>query len=95
VVSAPIDLEGKPARIALNVDGISPNSSLSVAVLSERLEPVPGYTPDACIAPTASGLDQAISWTGHDNVKSENGPIRLRINFRESDWKMFDSTLYT
>ena len=81
VVSAPIDLEGKPADVALNVDGVSENSRVSVEVLTERLEPLPGHSADDCTAPTASGLSQAVSWSGRDSVQHNDGPIRLRINF--------------
>jgi len=81
VVSAPIDLEGKPARVFLNVDGLSEHSRIDVEVLSERLETVPGYTREECVAPTASGLRQAVRWREHDRIRNVDGSVRLRLGF--------------
>ena len=52
VVSAPIDLAGKAAHVSMNVAGISQHSRVTVEVLNERLEPLPGYGAGECIAPS-------------------------------------------
>jgi hypothetical protein len=81
VVSAPIDLEGKPARVFLNVDGLSEHSQLDVEVLSERFEPVAGYTRDACVAPREPGLRQPVQWQSRDRIEDADGPVRLRVGY--------------
>ena len=42
-VSAPIDLEGSPARLAVNVEGINEHSSIAVEIQDHAFRPVPGY----------------------------------------------------
>ena len=76
-----IDLEGKPARVFLNVDGLSEHSRVDVEVLSERLEAIPGYVREECVAPTASGLRQPVRWREHDRIRDVDGPVRLRLGF--------------
>jgi len=92
VVSAPIDLDGSAAKIALNVDGLSEHSAVSAEILSEKLEPLPGFSEADCNLPTESGLCQPLSWQGGDTVQCEDGPIRLRLNFsglRAEDVKLY------
>ena len=47
-ISAPIDLEGKPARVEINVDGLSEYAEMSAEILTERFEAIPGFTRDDC-----------------------------------------------
>ena len=92
IISAPIDLDGKPAQLALNIDGLGDYSDVTAEIISEQLEPVPGYSAADCIPPTASGFSQPVTWHGHDTVKHDDGPIRLRLNFsgiRVEDIKLF------
>ena len=48
IISAPIDLEAKPARLSLNIDRVSEYSGLSVEIFDERLNPHPGYSRENC-----------------------------------------------
>ena len=96
VVSAPIDLEGSPAKLALNIDGLSDHSAVSAEILSEQLEPLPGFSEADCNSPTESGLCQPLSWQGGDTVRCEDGPIRLRLNFsglRAEDVRLYAAYL--
>ena len=79
VISAPIDLEGQAARVALNVDGLSEHAQVSVEILDEQFRSVAGYAADAC-APLQSGLEQIVTWKGRETVATD-GSIRVRINF--------------
>ena len=90
-VSAPIDLEGKAARLALNIEGISAHSGVTVEILDERFNPLPNYTADRCNPPTVGGLKQAVTW-GEQDVVAANGRIRLRVHFtglRPEDVKLY------
>lgn len=81
IISAPIDLEGGTARLFLNVDRLHPYSGVSVAILDERLHPLPGYTHERCNAPTESGYSQPVSWSEKDTISHRDGPIRIRLDF--------------
>ena len=92
VVSAPIDLEGRPAHLALNIEGLGDYSDVTAEIITEQLEPVPGYSAADCIPPTASGLSQPVAWQGRNTVQHDDGPFRLRLNFsgiRAEDIKLF------
>ena len=79
-ISAPTDLEGKPASLDLNVDGLGEHSSLRCAVLDERHQPLPGFALDDCMAPAASGFRQRVHWRGGEKIASA-GRIRVRVQF--------------
>jgi hypothetical protein len=81
VVSAPLDLERKAARVFVNVDGLSEHSRIEVGVLSERFEPIAGFEPEACVAPSESGLRQPIRWQEHDRIQNVDERVRLRLSF--------------
>lgn len=92
VISAPIDLEGKAARLRVNVDGIGEHAHLRCAVLDERMRPLPGYGIGDCEGPRASGLSEAVQWTAHDRIRAQAGRIRLRVEFggvRPEDVSLF------
>lgn len=94
-ISAPIDLEGKPVRIYMNVDGVSDFSKISVEILDTEFRAIPGYSGDRCMAPTESGLRQPVRWQDRETVKKEGGSIRVRVNFggiRLEDLKVY--TIY-
>ena len=80
-VSAPIDLEGKPACIYMNVGGLSEYAQIEVEVLNERFEKLPGFTSEECITPKKSGFRQLVKWQENEAVKNVDGPIRIRVNF--------------
>ena len=81
IISAPIDLEGKVARLYLNIDRLNEYSCVSVEILDERLKPLPGYTHADCNPPTESGLKQAVTWGDKDTLSSSTGKIRPRVDF--------------
>jgi hypothetical protein len=81
VVSAPLDLEGKAARVFLNVGGLSEQSQIGVEVLSERFEPISGYTREECAAPREAGLRQPVLWRDRQALRDMPGPVRLRVTF--------------
>ena len=91
-ISAPLDLENKPARIYMNIDGISEYSQVSVEILDERFKEIPGYTQDACTNPVESGLRQSVRWKNQEVVEKVKSPVRIRVNFegaRPEDLKLY------
>ena len=91
-ISAPIDLEGKPARIYLNLDGLSEYSRLSVEIIDERFEPLANYSRDNYVEPVESGLRQRVAWKNGETIEGVDGPLRIRVNFegiRPEDIKLY------
>ena len=80
VISAPIDLGGRPAQVFLNVDGLSEYAQVTVEVLDERFRPVAGYSSGECV-PLESGLRQPVAWRSRRLVDATGGSIRLRLNY--------------
>ncbi|MDE0038385.1 MAG: hypothetical protein OXU77_12650 [Gammaproteobacteria bacterium] len=80
-VSAPVDLEGGAARLAVNVEGINEHSSITAEIQDYAFRPVPGYDRGASQGPVGPGLAQPITWQGHDVIDGVTGPIRVRVDF--------------
>jgi hypothetical protein len=78
--SAPIDLEGKPARVSLNVDGLCEYTQVRVEILDEQFNPLSGFTGDVCVSPSSSGFRQLVAWKDREMVDVE-GPIRVCVSF--------------
>ena len=96
IVSSPVDLEGRSANLALNIDGLGDYSQVSADIITEQLEPIPGYTAAECISPTSSGLSQPVAWQGRSAVQHEGGAIRIRLNFsgvRAEDVRLYAAYL--
>ncbi len=92
VISAPIDLEGRPARLSLNVDGQGEHWQVRCSVLDERMCPLPGFTAADC-RPVAAGLAEPVTWAnGLDAIPPAEGRIRLRVDF--GGIRPEDATLY-
>ena len=71
---------------------------MTAEIITEQLEPVPGYSAADCIPPTTSGFSQSVAWHGHDTVQYDDGPIRLRLEFsgiRAEDNKLFSAYMRT
>jgi len=91
-ISAPLDLEDKPARIYMNIDGVSEYSQVSVEVLDEEFRKIPGYSKDVCISLQKSGLRQPVKWKSRQIIEKMDSPVRIRVNFegiRPEDLKVY------
>jgi len=93
-----VDLEGRAARVLINVDGISEYSHVSVEVLDEQFNPLVGYTKDVFIGPRASGLRQPVQWRDRDLIEPVNGRVRIRASLegiRPEDVRLYAIYLET
>jgi hypothetical protein len=91
VVSAPIDAEGQGCRVALNVDGLSEHARVTVQVLDEHFQPVPGFLAEDCLA-MESGFHQTVAWQQHHQIEGIDGAFRIRLNYegvRPEDPKLY------
>ena len=85
-------LEGSPACVFLNVDGIGPYSRVAVEVLDERFAVLPQYVKVNCLCPEASGLRREVRWRGRKRIESDVNSVRLRVHFegvRAEDVKLY------
>jgi len=80
VISAPIDLEGQSAYLEINVDLPNQHCGVSVEILSEKFEPLPGYGREDC-KQISSSFNASVSWTAKELIESIGGSIRIRIDF--------------
>lgn len=80
VISAPIDLEGRPGRVSLNVDGLSEYARVTVEILNEHFHLIAGYAAEDC-APLKSGFDQVVRWKAQELVVHKDVAVRIRLNF--------------
>ena len=80
-VSAAIDLEGKPAKVEINVSGLSEYTDISVEILTERFEAISGFGRDECTGPKESGLRQLVTWGNRESLEGIDGKVRVRVNF--------------
>ena len=91
VISAPIDLENRPAQISLNIDDLSEHGQVTVEILDEYFRPLAGYTAEHC-QPLESGLQQPVRWNNQEWVEHRDEAIRIRLNFagiRPEDPKLY------
>ena len=78
---APIDLEGGAAQLRLNVDRLNQYSGLTLEILDERLQALPGYSRENCDAPGENGYNQLVTWGGRDTISHSAGRLRVRVDF--------------
>ena len=80
IVSDRIWLEGKSAKVRLNIGGISDYSKVSVSVLDEDFNPISGYSKEECCEIMENGFAVPVCWQRKMNVYQER-PIRIRVDF--------------
>jgi hypothetical protein len=81
-ISAPIDLENRPANVYMNIDGVSEHSQVTIEILDEQFNTITGYAADDCTEPRESGLRQLVAWKGRDRIDGVDNRIRIRVNFK-------------
>ena len=81
-ISCPIHLDRPDARLFINAEELSQQSSLKVEVLDERFRPVAGFSGDDCIPLKESGLRQSVAWQGKRSLENLDHPIRIKVSFQ-------------
>ena len=80
-ISAPIQLGTAAARVFINADGLSAQSSLKVEILDEQFSPLPDYSGNDCMRLTESGLRQPVAWRGKQALKGLERPFRVKVSW--------------
>ena len=80
VISDLVYLEDAPAKVWLNVSGLSDYSRISVSVLDENFQTLPGYGREECNEVMENGYRIPVSWQRKLAV-SCGQPVRIRVDF--------------
>jgi hypothetical protein len=78
--SAPMTVPAGGCELRLNADGVA---GLSVDLLDEKFQPIPGFTGGAVTGP--DGLDCLVSWKGHALAELGGEPVRVQVNLKRTD----------
>lgn len=98
LVSAPIELEGQPLSVFLNLDGLGEYSHVTVEVLDPHFRPLSNYSKSACLAPEFSGLRRQVRWRTTETIDPRLDAVRIRVNLegiRAEDTKLYAVYLQT
>ncbi|MBI4584326.1 MAG: hypothetical protein HY717_09925 [Planctomycetes bacterium] len=69
------------ARLWVNAEGLSPESSLRVELLDELERPLPGYSGDASATLQQSGLRVPVSWNGKSQIAGVQQSFKIKVGF--------------
>ena len=68
-----------PARLSVNVEGVSDRAPLRVELLDAREQPLPGYSGENAAKVTASGTHVAVIWPARKSGTVDSGePFFIR-----------------
>lgn len=80
-VTAPFTA-GKSGKLLINVDGITPDASLTVELLDARDSPIAGYSGADAATITTNGTQQEIVWPKHKATSvPTDQPIAIKVMF--------------
>jgi hypothetical protein len=68
-------------RVFINADGLSEESHITVELLDEQLNPLPGYSGSDCIPVTHSGLRQPVTWRGKKTLGKFSKSFRVKVSW--------------
>lgn len=77
--SIAFDATGK-TQLFVNVEGVSPDLPLEIALLDEKARPIPGFSEDASAAITKPGTRVAVNWRSPLPAKEK---LSVRVSFPE------------
>jgi hypothetical protein len=80
-ISCPLQVDGPDMRIFINADGLSEESHITVELLDQQLNSLPGYSGDDSIRLTKSGLRQPVSWRSKQSLEKSGCPFRIKVRW--------------
>ena len=75
----------QPVRLAVNAEGLGPDSPLRVELLDEAERPLPGYSGDRAAIVERSGLRVPVSWAGRDGIDVASHAFKIRAHFEGAE----------
>jgi hypothetical protein len=82
-------LKGLRGKLRLNCEARA--GLLQVEVLDADGKTVPGYGKMDCNEPRGNGVDQVITWAGHEELPASDTPLRLRFHLKNASLYAFKS----
>ena len=80
-ISCPLQVDGPDVRIFINAAGLSEESHITVEILDQQFNSLPGYSGDNCIRVTKSGLRQPVTWHGKGSLEKLGRPFRIKVRW--------------
>lgn len=81
-VTCPIELRTAGAKLLVNADGLFPQSPLTVELVDDRDQPLPGYSGDRAAKLTVSGTQREVVWPGSESGRLPNGKsVAVKVSF--------------
>jgi hypothetical protein len=80
-VSCPILIDKSQANVYLNASGLGEYSNVTVDVLDDKFQEIPGFSGADSIPLTKPGFHQRISWRNKESLSAFDRPVRLRVRF--------------
>lgn len=84
-ISKPLDIAKQGAKVFVNVGSMSDKNPITVELLDKQFRPIPGYSGDDCVPIVKSDLRVQATWKGKETVDGIDGPIRVRVNWKEEN----------
>jgi len=80
-ISCPLQVDGPDMRIFVNADKLSEESHITVELLDQQFNSLPGYSGDDCVRLTKSGLRQPVSWRCKQSLEKSGRPFRIKVRW--------------
>ena len=80
-ISCPLQVDGPDMRIFVNADGLSEESHITVELLDQQFNSLPGYSGDDCVRLTKSGLRQPVTWHCKQSLEKSSRPFRIKVRW--------------
>lgn len=80
-ISCPIRLHNAQTKVYVNVGGLGEYSNITVELLDDKFQAIPGFSGADSVPITKSGIREQVTWRNADSLGRLNSPIRLRIKF--------------
>lgn len=80
-ISCPIWLDKPETKVYLNAAGLGKYSNLTVEVLDNKFQEIPGLSAADSIPVTESGLHEQVRWRTKEGIGKFDRPVRIRVNF--------------
>ena len=83
-ISCPLETSGPDLKVFLNAAGLGDESYLTVELLDEKMNPLPGYSGSDCIPLKQSGLRQLVTWRDRQTLQKFDHSFRLKVKWNGS-----------
>jgi hypothetical protein len=80
-ISCPIWIDKPRANVYVNAGGLGEHSQVTVEVLDDKFQPIPGLSGADSLPLKKQGFREQVLWRGGESLHKFSHPIRLRVKF--------------